>query len=386
MYLNSVIYLAFLAVSSLLYWVVPKHARSLVLIALGCIYYAYYSVGYLFLLCVLSLVTYVVSDMVLFKKERWKLYFGTLILVLVLVFFKYIGAFGTYLISGGDLFSELMLPLGISFYTFELIHYLAEVYKGNITTQNIKTFFAFILFFPTRVSGPIKKYDDFKSQLESLRFVPAHIFWGVLLIGLGFFQKIVIADPLIPITNTLLTPETLGGSMDVYLKLMCYSLRIYMDFAGLTNIAMGSAYLFGIAVPRNFNHPYFQPNISLFWRSWHMSLSNWVRDYIYIPLGGSRRGQVRTFFNLLVTMLILGMWHGSSLNFAVWGLYQGAGLAVHRAWREWGFAKHMPKNWFTYTAYVWITFIFVTIGWALFVTNSLGDSLLILRKLFVLNS
>ncbi|OGJ57127.1 hypothetical protein A2635_01305 [Candidatus Peribacteria bacterium RIFCSPHIGHO2_01_FULL_51_9] len=400
--LNSLIYLLFLGVASILYWSIPQKWRVWILIVTGILFYAYYSIGYLVLLLSLSGVTYFVGWLGMRHKDKWNLVVGISILVLVLALFKYAARTLVLFQSGADMW-EIGLPLGISFYTFELIHYLAEVYRGTIKQVNIGTFFAFILFFPTRTSGPIKRYQDFAEQTRSIVFESKYLLYGIALLLLGFFQKIVIADPLIPITSALQSPQTLTGSFDAFVRLVLYSIRIYADFMGLTNIAMGSGLLFGILVPRNFNYPYLQPNIALFWRNWHMSLSNWVRDYIYIPLGGSRGGAGRTYFNLLMTMVILGMWHGSSLNFAVWGLYQGLGLCIHRLWRSFPLSlgervtrpndpvrigrgergsMNIPWYWFTYTCGVLLTFIFVTIGWAFFVTNSLGDSITILTLLF----
>jgi alginate O-acetyltransferase complex protein AlgI len=362
MLLNSMSYIGFLIVSVFAYWLMPKRLRVMTLLFCGIAYYAYAGVLYLVLILTLSLIAYAGAT------RRNFFLFTIILLILTLMYFKYI--------SG-------ILPLGISFYMFELIHYLVEARRGTISANNIKTFLTFVFFFPTRMSGPIKRYGEFDEQTRDIRFAPKYLYYGILLIILGFFQKIVIADPLIPITGALNTPDVLSGSFDTFFRLSLYSIRIYADFMGLTNIAMGSAFLFGILVPRNFNYPYLKPNIALFWRNWHMSLSNWTRDYVYIPLGGSRNGESRTFINLFIVMFIIGIWHGSTLNFAAWGIYHGAGLAVHRLWSI--YSPSIWKNisgWLRYGLGVFFTFIFVTIGWSFFVTSSLADSLFIIKILF----
>ena len=381
--LNSTIYIVFLAVTSLFYWGLSQKWRLPALALFGFIFYAYYSVLYVLLLLLLAALTYCIGAWIQRGEKRQGLVLGVGILVLILAYFKYADAFGHVLGEyAGRPFrlASVVLPLGISFYSFEFIHYLIEVYRGNIRDSDWRTFWAFVFFFPTRASGPIKRYPDFAKQVEDLRFKPEHLFYGIGLIVLGFVQKIIIADSLVSATQVLVNPSSLHGAFDALGRLYFYSIRIYGDFMGLTNIAMGSGLLFGILVPRNFNYPYLRPNIALFWNNWHMSLSNWVRDYLYIPFGGSRKGPVRTALNLLMAMLIVGLWHGSTLNFAVWGLYHGVGLMVHRIWRG-IFGKFIPNNVFTYALGVLITFHFVTIGWAFFVTGSFTDSVSLLRLL-----
>lgn len=374
---NSILYLVFLAVTVTLYWIIPHRWRGFALIIFGVLFYAYAGVKNILLLGSIGMMSYGAGLLFERDRHRWKIVLAVCLLVLILTFFKYVGA-AIALFKIGDL--AVALPLGISFYTFELIHYLVEMYRGNIRSPAPRDFFAFLLFFPTRVSGPIRRFPDFVQQLRMIHLKPEYLFCGVLLLVLGYAQKIVIADPLVPFTSALQDPTELKSGLDVLIRLYAYSIRIYADFAGLTNIAMGSALLFGILVPRNFNYPYLRPNIALFWRSWHMSLSNWVRDYLYIPLGGNRRGEKRTVLNLLFAMFIIGIWHGSTLNFAVWGLWHGAGLAVNRLWRL-TLGRNIRSSWFTYTLGVIITFHFVTIGWALFVTSSLQDSMLLFSKL-----
>ncbi|MBU0457864.1 MBOAT family protein [Patescibacteria group bacterium] len=368
MSLNSSFYLAFLLLSVLVYWGAPKYLRSIILIAFGLIFVAMSSIEHLIVLLALSIIAFIALKI----KRVWVI--GIVILVCVLAFFKYASVIGSLIASstGTPLdWSAVALPLGISYLTFELIGTLVD--RPN---PNWKEFFAFAWFFPTRSAGPIKRYEQFAEQLKNSSIKTEYFAYGFILILIGLAQKNIIADPLAHTTGLLSTPTELRGSFDAAWLLFLYSIRIYADFAGITNIAMGSALLFGIQVPKNFCYPYLRENIALFWRNWHMSLSNWVRDYIYIPLGGSRVGQFRLLMNLMITMFIIGIWHGSTLNFAVWGIYHGAGLCIHRLW-----PIRMPR-----VLGILITFIFVTIGWAFFVTASLGDSILILQTLFGLKS
>jgi alginate O-acetyltransferase complex protein AlgI len=273
------------------------------------------------------------------------------------------------------------LPLGISFFTFEFVHYLIDAYRGKIPDHSPLTFFGFTFFFPTLVSGPIKRFQPYAASIHENVFKAQEFWAGILLIFLGYSQKYMFADPLIPFTSILEHPEALPSTFSAASGLFLYSLRIYFDFAGLSNIAIGSALLFGILVPRNFNNPYFSPDIQQFWRRWHMSLGSWVLDYIYIPLGGNRGGKIRTTVNLVAAMVIIGIWHGAGWNFAVWGLYHGLGLAAHRVWRSFVPASDLLIARILGTIG---TFVFVTIGWAFFVTSSLTDSFLLLSKAFPL--
>jgi alginate O-acetyltransferase complex protein AlgI len=260
------------------------------------------------------------------------------------------------------------LPLAISFFTFEFVHYLTDVYHGHgAPVRNPFKFGIFCIFFPSIVSGPIKRFQPFLAQLEQGLARPAvqKAALGLAQVLLGFFKKLVIADNATVLIHLLekRTDLTFGP---VCLLLALLSVRILFDFSGYSDIAIGLGKMIGLDLPANFNFPYIARNITEFWRRWHMSLSSWIRDYIYIPLGGNRYGLVRKFMNLMVTMFVCGLWHGPSWHFGIWGLYHGAGLAAHNAWEN----SALGRKWSSWAPSRWIgigvTNVFVAYGWLLF--------------------
>ena len=229
--------------------------------------------------------------------------------------------------------TSFLPPLGISFLSFESTAYLIDVYKGSPATGNLLKYAAYKLFFPKLVSGPITPYQQFAPQLNNLRF-PAieRLTEAGWLIASGAIKKTLIADNLAIYVRLVFDPSTLdrAGSIDLWLAIFAYGLQIYLDFSGYVDIVIGTSILFGINLPTNFNFPYLSTSIADFWRRWHISLGNWLRDYIYIPLGGSRLGLVRTCLNLFVLMLISGVWHGADWGYILWGIIHGLALILHR--------------------------------------------------------
>lgn len=382
---NSFSYPAFLAATVALFWILPVKLRTYFLIAVGVLFYVSHTPSSFVVIALLSLFTFVIGQTLLRTPDRrvMRTVLAIAFIVLVFALFKY-EAMIAHSVNAvfGTTYSPLKIamPLGISFFVFEFIHYVIEIHRGHITRHSMKDFAAFALFFPTMVSGPIKRFEQFRESLSTLGWKPEYAYRGVQLIVLGYAQKYVFADPLIPFTQHLAHPEVLDSMTSALGGLFFYAFRIYFDFAGLSNIAIGSALLFGILVPKNFNNPYARPNIQLFWNNWHMSLSSWVRDYVYITLGGNRRGEVFTLLNLTISMMIVGLWHGASWNFVVWGLYHGVGLSVHRLWKKAGLS--LGSSFIGRIIGVVLTFLFVMVGWAFFVTDSLSDSILLLQKAF----
>ncbi|MBV9276959.1 MAG: MBOAT family protein, partial [Candidatus Eremiobacteraeota bacterium] len=246
-------------------------------------------------------------------------------------------------------------------------------------------FFVFALFFPTMVAGPIKRFQNFAPQLR--RFAHVHSLQtaaGVYRVLMGLAKKSIIADSMTPLTQPLLTPGPPYGSGDYWIAAFAYSVKIYFDFTGYSDIAIGLAELLGFRIVENFDRPYWARNISNFWQRWHISLSSWIRDYLFIPLGGSRRKLGRVLLNLTIVMAIAGLWHGASWHFVVWGLFQGAGLAIHRA-----YSLIMPKAVLArlgasvplHYVSVAATFLFVMLGWVLFASPSLATAATVYRNL-----
>jgi D-alanyl-lipoteichoic acid acyltransferase DltB (MBOAT superfamily) len=231
----------------------------------------------------------------------------------------------------------ILLPIGISFFTFESMSYVIDVYRGDIKPQkSYLEYLSFVAFFPHLVAGPIVRPRDLLPQLAGgARFSSAEASEGMFLIALGLVKKVAIGDYLaLNLVDRVFDAPLHYSALECYAAVLGYAVQIYCDFSGYTDIAIGSALLLGVRFPLNFNAPYKAKNVVDFWRRWHISLSTWLRDYLYVPLGGNRKGPSRTYVNLMVTMLLGGLWHGAAWNFVVWGGLHGAALAVTRFWHN----------------------------------------------------
>jgi D-alanyl-lipoteichoic acid acyltransferase DltB (MBOAT superfamily) len=280
---------------------------------------------------------------------------------------------------------RLTLPVGISFFTFESMSYVIDVYRRQIPPhKSYVEYLAFVAFFPHLVAGPIIRPRDLLPQLSApARFDPQLASRALLLIGLGLVKKVAIGDYLaLNLVDRVFDAPLQYSALECYVALVAYAVQIYCDFSGYTDIAIGSAALLGIVFPPNFNSPYKAHNIIDFWRRWHISLSTWLRDYLYIPLGGNRHGRARTYFNLLITMLLGGLWHGANLTFVVWGALHGALLVVTRAFQELrGARQDTPPSGVVRAVSVLLTFHAVCFCWLFFRSRSLDDALLMLGRL-----
>lgn len=393
MLFNTFIYPFFLAGAVLVFWVAPKKFRLISLIVFSLVFYGFSEVKFLILILFLSIFTYLIGRQIKNKgtkadKKKYLLA-GIIVIIFALVFFKY----GNLLlqtvadIAGGNLgISRILLPLGISFFTFEFVHYLVEMYYGRLPEHTAVEFFSFALFFPTLASGPIKRFPKFFQSIRGNQSFSIKFFiTGLFFILFGYSQKYFIADNLVERTAFLTTPSIIPTNAAVLTGLFFYSFRIFFDFAGLSNIAIGSALLFGIEVPTNFYWPYFRKDLASFWKYWHMSLTSWIRDYVYMPLVFRfRNSKFITFGAVILTLGLVGLWHGSSWNFLFFGLYHGIGLAILQIKRSsQTFSAILPK-WAKYGLGMLVTFVFVTLGWPLFVTTSLHDSILLYQKIFAI--
>ena len=285
--------------------------------------------------------------------------------------------------------TNFLPPLGISFLSFESTAYLIDVYKGSPATGNLLKYAAYKSFFPKLVSGPITHYQQFAPQLNNLQFPSIdRLTEAGWLIASGAIKKTLIADNLAIFVRLIFDPNNLdrAGSIDLWLAIFAYGLQLYLDFSGYVDIVLGTAILFGINLPTNFNFPYLSTSIADFWRRWHISLGNWLRDYIYIPLGGSRLGLVRTCLNLLTLMLISGIWHGADWGYIVWGGIHGLALIAHRLMQ-----KLTPENesiarfWQSKLGHIcgWLlTQPFVFVAWIWFRLPNLQQSNLVFQHLW----
>lgn len=282
-----------------------------------------------------------------------------------------------------------IVPVGLSFYTLQIIAYLSDIYTGKIHAQNhLLKYALFISFFPLILQGPIPRYEYLSHQLtERNEFDSDNIQHGFQLILWGFFLKYMIADKAGIAVNTVFDNSAAYGGLYYAFAGILYSLQLYTDFLACTTFSKGAAILFGIRLPENFNHPYFADSIRDFWRRWHISLSTWLRDYVYIPLGGNRKGKVRKYLNLIVTFLISGFWHGGALKFMFWGLLHGVYQIVgeltcgirDRIWHLLGVEKDSRLR---HAVKVTATFILVTLLWIIFRADSLRNGLHMVCSIF----
>ncbi|MBS1999400.1 MAG: MBOAT family protein, partial [Cyanobacteria bacterium SZAS LIN-2] len=230
-------------------------------------------------------------------------------------------------------FLSVVLPLGISFFVFEFVHYLADVYRGDKPVRSFLVFASFAAFFPSQIAGPIKRYQDFVAQLANPTPLTRPLFYeGASLIMQGLFKKVALADPIGAIIAPSFATMSSLSAADAWLAAGGFVIQVYCDFSGYTDMGRGSALLMGIRLPINFDLPLLSRDISALWRKWHMSLGSWLRDYVYITLGGSRKGTATQSRNLVITMIVCGLWHGASWHYILWGVLQGVGMTLHRMW------------------------------------------------------
>ena len=397
MIFNTWLYGFFLAAVVAIFWLLPPRVRPFWLIGAGLVFYANYHPPHLPLIVVLTVVVYGAARAAAAlatpgprRKRRALLGAGIVLSLGVLAYYKYslfiVGTLFQLGVRGPASILTLIplrAPLAISFFVFEYVHYLIEVRRGRIAPGRPRDFFLFILFFPTLISGPIKRFDDFQPQIGAVRTIDhGEIGRGLERIVYGLAKKVLVADTVQRLIAPLWATPLAQPTWLLWLMTYGYAVQILFDFSGYSDIAIGSAQLLGFHVPENFAYPYLQPNIQRFWGSWHMSLTSWIRDYVYVPLGGNRRGPLRTHANRLIAMALCGLWHGAAGHFVLWGAYHGLGLNLFQLWRrvrarlplpDFGFAGRVAATVFT--------FHFVCIGWVLFVLDARRASAVILRLL-----
>jgi len=359
-----------------LYWLLSKNLReqNILLLLASYFFYGWWDYRFLALILFSSIIDYHLG-LWIYKasEEKRKKAFLRLSLICnlgLLGVFKYFNFFSdSFAASMSTLGWEvdaltlnLILPVGISFYTFQTMSYTLDIYRGTFKpTKNVISFFTYVSFFPQLVAGPIERASNLIPQIEKLRTFK--LVWfkeGVVQIFMGLFRKIVIADNLGVYADPIFNNPDLYNTPTLVLAVLFYAFQIYYDFAGYSDIAIGSAKLLGFKFHQNFNLPYFSKSITEFWRRWHMSLSYWLRDYLYISLGGNRRGVIITYRNLMLTMLLGGLWHGSSWNFVVWGAIHGIALSLEK----FVFSRLNIKN-FAWWGYLY-TFSIVLLAWIFF--------------------
>ena len=277
---------------------------------------------------------------------------------------------------------DIILPVGISFYTFQSISYIVDVYKGRLApTATWLEYLFFLSFFPALVAGPIVRADYFIPQIRQCRHATiSETYLGLWLIIIGVVKKAIIADYISQYNDLIFLSPTGYSGFESLMGLLGYVMQIYCDFSGYSDMAIGIAMIMGFKLMKNFDFPYKSKNLSEFWRRWHISLSTWLRDYVYIPLGGNRKGTLRTYINNFLTMLVGGLWHGAAWKFVFWGAMHGVGLAVHKACKPW--LDRLPDTWLVRAVSWSVTMVYVSLLFVFFRAESWEDSLLILNNIF----
>ncbi len=397
MLFNSVAYLIFLPIVVLLFWILPFRARTALLTVASYIFYIYWKPIYGILIFALTVVNYAFG--LLLEKfpnhKKLVLTVGVLANVFVLGYFKYTNfaiELANNIVSIVGVHNppasfNIILPLGISFFTFEFVHYLVDVYRGGKPVKGFLDFTLFAAFFPTQIAGPIKRYQDFVPQLHEPQKLDRKGFnEGIELIIFGLFKKVVLADSLaVFVDRCYAHPQLLNGA-DFWLACWTFAFQVYFDFTGYTDMARGSAMLMGFRIPRNFNLPFMAESVLDFWRRWHISLSTWLRDYVYFPLGGNRNGGLVTYRNLMITMGLCGLWHGAGAHYVIWGFFAGMTIVIHRLWqiateKVAMLAAISKAGWFRYVA-IFLTFNAFAVGLAIFRSPDMTVASLALGKMF----
>ena len=398
MLFNSTIYIfAFLPVVFVGYFLLQKLAPPLVgklwLVAASLYFYGYWNPKYLLLILASIAVNYAIgrglhrarllaADQP--RSQRALLTVGVLFNLGLLGWFKYadflIGNVNLALGSEVPLL-HLVLPLAISFFTFQQIAYLVDCYRFDTQEYDFVSYCLFVCFFPQLIAGPIVHHREMMPQFVSR--ANTHVHWqnigsGVLIFCIGLFKKVVIADTFALWANQGYADAGNLDLLEAWATSLSYTFQLYYDFSGYTDMAIGAALLFNIRLPLNFNSPYKATSIQDFWRRWHMTLSRWLRDYVYIALGGNRGTSFRLYFNLMATFVLGGLWHGAGWTFVVWGTLHGVALCLHRLWRQLGLRMPALAGWL-------LTFVFVHITWVFFRAEDVPTALAVLRGMAGMN-
>ena len=374
MLFSSLVFLwFFLPAAVFLYYLAPgRNAKNIVLFAASLIFYGWGGPRYLLLVLLTALLCYAAGLCIDAAGERTalkKLSVGVFVLITlgILGYFKYYNFFAATAgrLAGKELFPlrDIVLPLGISFYTFQAISYVVDVYRGKSPAQKNMFHMALYLFlFPQILSGPIIKYHQVAGQLTNRNETISIQFYGIKRFVYGLAKKVLLANTFGQSVDYIMgVPSGQMGTLTAWLAVILYTLQIYYDFSGYSDMAIGLGRIFGFYYEENFNYPYLSSSITEFWRRWHISLSTWFRDYLYIPLGGNRKGLGRTCVNLFIVFLATGLWHGASMTFIIWGIYHGLFILSERLWLK----KVLDRNPVKFLNHLY-AMVVVVFGWLLF--------------------
>lgn len=361
--------------------------KNLVLLICSFSFYGWCGVQYLILLAAMIVINFI--PIWLMQKERSKKkYLAGIIFIniAVLCVFKYFNFFVTNIENAFQLISKsdftfqapiIPLPLGISFFVFQLISVIVDAYRGEIKDVSLLDFSLYIAFFPQLIEGPIVRYHEMAHEIKSRAFAHEQFEYGIRRFIIGFAKKVLIADKLVGMADTIFERTESGIPIGfAWLGAVSYAFVIYYDFSGYSDMAIGLCEMFGFHISENFNYPYISKSIQEFWRRWHISLSSWFRDYVYIPLGGNRGGKFKTYRNLMLVFLLTGVWHGANWTFIIWGIFHGVFMLLERIGLK-RFLEKLPS--FISRTYCMIV---VLIGWVFFRSDSIKQACLYIKSMF----
>ncbi len=370
----------FLPVTLILYYVVPKRAKNLVLLLFSLVFYAWGEPVYVLLMIYSILFNYTMGCLIDSEPAHKKLVlvFSVIMNLLILGFFKYYGFLMENInaVTGLDLpIRKLALPIGISFYTFQALSYVIDLYRGRFKVQkNVIAFAAYITMFPQLIAGPIVRYEDVAAQMEDRKLSPARFGKGALRFIFGLGKKVLLANLIGSLFDTIHASGADVSTVTAWIGALAYTFQIFFDFSGYSDMAIGLGEMLGFTFMENFNYPYCAKNVTDFWRRWHISLSTWFREYVYIPLGGNRVKVGRHILNLMIVWMLTGLWHGASWNFILWGLYYGILLI----WEKYVWSKLKVPAAVTRI----FTVVLIIIGWVIFSADNVSQIGITLAAMF----
>lgn len=378
----------FLPILLFVYYISKEKYRNIILLFFSLIFYSWGEPKYIVLMLISILVNYIfgrILDKCNKKKNKKIVLIVSIVFNLgLLVYFKYFNFIATNIdnIIGQNVIpnKNIVLPIGISFYTFQIMSYIIDLYRGDIKVQkNLLNLALYISFFPQLIAGPIVKYKDIDEQLQKRTVTIEKFSNGIKKFVYGLAKKVIFANTLAYIADTIFNSNIELLNMPIaWLGAICYTLQIYFDFSGYSDMAIGLGKMFGFEFMENFNLPYISESITEFWRRWHISLSTWFKEYLYIPLGGNRKGKIRTYINLLIVFLATGIWHGASWNFVVWGLFNGFFLVIERIKLK----ELLDKNKLKFVNHIYALLVII-FGWVLFRADTLRSALQYMKIMII---
>lgn len=372
----------FLPIVLIMYYISPKKIRNIILLIASLFFYAFGEPKFVVLMIISIIINYGIGILIdASKHKKTILVIGVTFNLLFLGYFKYydfVISNINYIFGSDFTIKNIMLPIGISFFTFQSLSYLVDVYRQTAKVQkNLFNLSLYISFFPQLIAGPIVRYNTIEKQIKKRRVTQKLMYSGTRKFVYGLSKKLIVANQLALVADNAFALNKDGISMSyAWIGVMCYSLQIYFDFSGYSDMAIGLGRMFGFEFTENFNYPYISKSITEFWRRWHMSLGTWFRDYVYIPLGGNRKGKNRTIINTLIVWTLTGLWHGASYNFVLWGFYFGVIIILE---------KYVYSNWVNNGNKVLLhiyTIVLFLFGWVLFRAENLQTTWLYMQSMF----